>query len=48
MLSFGLTLASRFDDVTFQPLDPAAARFYRELKPISDAFDPRRAGRVRA
>jgi hypothetical protein len=40
MLSFGLALASRLDGVTFQPLDPATATFYRELTPISDEFDP--------
>jgi hypothetical protein len=40
MLSFGLAVAARFDGITFQPLEPAAATFYRELKPISDEVDP--------
>jgi hypothetical protein len=40
MLSFGLAVASRFDGSTFEPLDPTAATFYRELKPISDDVDP--------
>jgi len=40
MLSFGLAVASRFDGLTFEPADPAVATFYRELKPISDRFDP--------
>lgn len=40
MLSFGLAVASRFDGSKFEPLDPSAATFYRELKPISDDVDP--------
>jgi DNA polymerase III epsilon subunit-like protein len=39
MLSFGLCVAGRFDGITFEPRDPAAATFYRELKPISDNID---------
>jgi hypothetical protein len=39
MLSFGLAVASRFDGSKFEPLDPSAATFYRELKPISDDVD---------
>ncbi len=40
MLSFGLAVAGRFDGRTFSPADPAAATFYRELRPVSDEFDP--------
>jgi hypothetical protein len=40
MLSFGLTVASTFDGETFAPRDLTSATFYRELKPISDEFDP--------
>jgi hypothetical protein len=40
MLSFGLTVASTFDGETFEPRDLRSATFYRELKPISDEFDP--------
>jgi hypothetical protein len=40
MLAFGLVVAGRFDGETFERLDPAACRFYRELRPISDAYDP--------
>ncbi len=40
MLAFGLAIASRFDGLTFERLDPAITTFYRELKPISDQFDP--------
>jgi hypothetical protein len=39
MLSFGLAVAARFDGTTFDPLEPGAETFYRELKPISDEFD---------
>ena len=39
MLSFGLAVAGRFDGETFTPLDPEAATFYRELKPVGDNFD---------
>jgi hypothetical protein len=38
MLSFGLAVAATFDGSTFQPHDPAAATFYRELRPISREF----------
>jgi hypothetical protein len=37
ILSFGLAVAARFDGDNFEALEPAAATFYRELKPISDA-----------
>jgi hypothetical protein len=40
MLSFGLTVASTFDGETFEPRDLRSATFYRELKPISDEFEP--------
>lgn len=40
MLSFGLAVAARFDGETFEPRDPEADTFYRELRPISDRFDP--------
>jgi len=41
MLSFGLSVAGRFDGAAFEPLVPTAATFYRELRPISDTFDSR-------
>lgn len=41
MLSFGLVVAGSFDGTTFAPADlDAPETFYRELRPISDAFDP--------
>lgn len=40
MLSFGLAVAATFDGQTFEPSDPSQQTFYRELKPISDRFDP--------
>lgn len=40
MLAFGLAVAAAFDGNTFEAREPAAATFYRELKPISDDFDP--------
>lgn len=40
MLAFGLSVAARFDGAEFVLADPAAATFYRELRPISDDFDP--------
>lgn len=40
MLSFGLTVAARFDGRDFEPRDPEAETFYRELQPISDKFVP--------
>jgi hypothetical protein len=39
ILAFGLAVAGTYDGATFAPRDPAAATFYRELKPISDDFD---------
>jgi hypothetical protein len=39
MLAFGLAVAATFDGATFEPRKPAAATFYRELKPISHDFD---------
>ena len=39
MLSFGLCVAATFDGKLFQPRDPAANTFYRELKPIFDDVD---------
>jgi DNA polymerase III epsilon subunit-like protein len=41
MLAFGLTVAGRFDGQRFDAADPEAATFYRELRPISDDFDPK-------
>jgi hypothetical protein len=40
MLSLGMAAAGTFDGERFAPEDPAARTFYRELRPISDAFDP--------
>jgi hypothetical protein len=40
MLAFGLAVAGRFDGRTFCVHDPEAATFYRELRPVSDEFDP--------
>jgi hypothetical protein len=40
MLAFGLAVAGTYDGATFAPRDPATDTFYRELKPISDFFDP--------
>jgi len=39
MLAFGLAVAGSYDGETFARRAPAAATFYRELKPISDEFD---------
>jgi hypothetical protein len=39
MLAFGLCVAATFDGKKFQPRDPAANTFYRELTPIFDAVD---------
>ena len=39
MLAFGLAVASTFDGVRFEPRDPRALTFYRELKPMTDSFD---------
>ena len=39
MLSFALSLASRFDGTTFEPYEPGwETTFYVELKPISENF----------
>jgi len=40
MLSVGFCVAGRFDGSNFQILDPDHETFYRELKPISNMFDP--------
>lgn len=40
MLSLGLTVAGRFDGVRFERRDPTSQTFYRELRPISEAWDP--------
>lgn len=40
MLSFGLAVAGGFDGATFEPRDPIAETFYRELQPIAEEFDP--------
>jgi hypothetical protein len=40
MLSFGLAVAGRFDGSRFESFNPSLTTFYRELKPISDRFDP--------
>lgn len=40
MLAFGLAVAGRFDGRSFEPRDPTASTFYRELRPISEKFDP--------
>jgi hypothetical protein len=40
MLSFGLAVAGRFDGKRFTARDPAEQTFYRELRPISERFDP--------
>jgi hypothetical protein len=39
MLSFGLTIAGRFDGERFLRVDPLEHTFYRELKPISEDYD---------
>ncbi len=41
MLAFGLSVASTFDGRSFEPRDPSASTFYRELKPAFDAVDER-------
>jgi len=41
MLAFGLAVAGRFDGQRFDAADAKAATFYRELRPISDDFDPK-------
>lgn len=40
MLSFGLAVAATFDGIDFHALEPTESTFYRELKPISERFDP--------
>src|SRR4051794_28832585 len=40
MLSIGLAVAGTFDGERFERRDPAAQTIYRELRPISEAFDP--------
>lgn len=40
MLSFGLAVAATFDGRSFQPRDPAAETFYRELRPIAAEWLP--------
>ncbi|GAA0798241.1 exonuclease [Spirilliplanes yamanashiensis] len=40
MSSVGMAAAATFDGTTFTRLDPAADTFYRELRPISDRFEP--------
>ena len=39
MLAVGLAVAGHYDDAAFTAHDPAAATFYRELKPISETSD---------
>jgi hypothetical protein len=43
MLSFGFAVAGRFDGTRFARTDPESETFYRELRPISDQFDPETA-----
>lgn len=40
MISFGAAVAGTRTDQGFTAADPTAATFYRELRPISDDFDP--------
>jgi hypothetical protein len=40
MISFGVAVAGTRSNDGFQAADPGAATFYRELRPISDDFDP--------
>lgn len=40
MISFGAAVAGRQDADGYVPADPEACTFYRELRPISDAFVP--------
>jgi len=40
MLSFGFSVAGRYDGETFTRANPEELTFYRELKPISERFDP--------
>lgn len=43
MSSLGLCLAGEFDGKRFRRLDPEENTFYRELRPISETFDPETA-----
>ena len=46
MLSLGMCIAGEQDTSgTFRPIQPESARFYRELKPISDRFEQGEARR---
>ena len=47
MLAFGLAVAGTFDGTTFEPRETGSATFYRELRPISDQFDPAALGVAR-
>lgn len=38
LLSFGLSAVGRYDGLTFERWDPRQRTFYRELRPISEAF----------
>jgi hypothetical protein len=40
MLSFGLAACGSFDGEKFEPIEADRFTFYRELRPISDKFDP--------
>jgi len=40
MLSFGIAVAGSLRDGSFQRAEQAPSTFYRELRPISDDFDP--------
>ena len=40
MISFGAAVAGTRTEQEFSAADPTAATFYRELRPISDDFDP--------
>jgi len=40
MISFGAAVAGTRTEQGFTAADPTAATFYRELRPISDDFDP--------
>ena len=49
MLSLGMCIAGEQDaSGTFRPIQPESARFYRELKPISDRSSRVRSTRSRA
>jgi len=40
LLSFGLCVAGSFDGHRFHAVDPEQSTFYRELRPISERFEP--------